>query len=247
MNDVTHFPRTAEVVGYVKHHEKLIALALLLVIGWFGYGRILAYWESHDQKIYDKDRVELQAQVEKNRAVADANAQLAADYKGLAERAVVQAERLTAAITARDTATRQQQQTDRALPPDALAARWQELVHLPPLAVQPRTDATFSVTQPAAVETVVMLEEVPKLQGNLRDTQVQLTDARGVIGKGREVITGLNVQVDGLNVQLVDQQKVCVAQLNLEKAKARKAKRSWFVRGVVAGAVAAVAVLRFGR
>jgi hypothetical protein len=240
-----HFPKLGEIVGYLKHHEKLIALVAILVVGWFAYGKIINYWEKHDQRVYDKAVITLQAQVDQNKAVADANAKLAADYKALAEQVSMQYAQLQQAMVVRDAATKKQQLIDRTLPPDALAARWQELVTLPLQSVQPRTDATFSVTAPAAAETVVMLEEVPKLKADLQDSQTQTTNVQGQVVKAESVITGLHTQIDGLNVQIVDQQKVCTAQLNLEKVKTRKAKRSWFVRGAVAGGIAVVTILKF--
>lgn len=240
-----HFPKTAEVIGYVKHHEKLLALVLLLIVGWFGYGKFLDYKERYDQKVYDKDKATLQAQVEQNKIIADANAKRADEYKTLAEQISVQYAQLQQVMAARDIATKKQQQTDRTLPPDALAARWQDLVKLPPLSVQSVTNGTFNITQPAAVETVVMLEEIPKLQGDLKDTQTQLVGAQSQVTKAGEVITGLNVQVAGLNTQIGEEKKTCADSIKVINDKNRKAKRNWFVRGTVAGGAAVLAILKF--
>jgi len=244
-NDALHFPRLAEVVSHVKHHEKLLALAALLVVGWFGYGRLVDYWERHDQKVLDRDKAVLVAQVEQNKIIAEANARRADEYKALAEQVSAQYAQLQQVMAARDAATRKQQATDRTLPPDELASRWQTLVKLPPLSVQPQSDKGMLVTAPAAVETVVMLEEVPRLQADLQDTQAQLAGAQGQTVKAGEVIAGLGQQVTGLNAQIVAEQKVCTDKLNIEKDKARRDKRSWFVRGAVAGGGAVLAVMRF--
>jgi len=241
------FPKSSEIVGFIKQYEKLIGLALLLVVGWFGYGKLVNYWENHDQRVYDKEKAALQVLVDQNKVIATANAKMASEYKALSERVLAQNAKLSQSIIDRDAATVNQQAVVRTLPPDALAARWQTLVNLPALSVQPVAGGTFSVTAVAAVETVVMLEDVPRLEGNLKDSQAQTANLTEQVTKADGVIGGLNKQVDGLNAQIVGEQKICRAEVDLVKSKARKSKRSWFVRGVIAGGGIALAIFKYSR
>ena len=238
------FPKLSEIVGYIKHHEKLIALALLLIVGWFSYGKLVDYLDRRDVRNAAVETEKLREQVARNAELAAQNAKLAEDYKALAAQVLAQNTALQQAIAARDTATKKQQDSDRALPPDALAGRWQQLVNLPSLSVQPTTTGNFTVTPQAATETVVQLEELPRLQSDLKDTQTQSDNYKQQSVKAEAVIAGLRTEIEGKQAEIVQSGKACDAKLAEVKAGARKAKRNWFIRGLIVGAGIAGYILR---
>ena len=230
-----HFPRIAEIIHYVKLHEKLVALALALLVCWFGYGKFVDYADRRDTRNTAVEQERLKQQVAQNTALAEQNAKAAADYKQLAEQVLAQNTALNQAIAARDVATSNQQNMDRTLPPDALANRWQTLLNLPPLSVQP-TSQGFTILAPAAIETVVQLESIPQLKADLKDSQTQAGNIQQEVVKGNGVISGLNTQISGLNGQIIQEDKTCKAEISLVKDDARKAKRNRFIAGLITGA-----------
>jgi hypothetical protein len=231
-----HFSRVAEIISYMKHHEKLIGLSLLLIVGWFAYGKTVDYIERRDIRQSAVEIEKLRAQAEKNAELAAQNAKLAESYKALVTQVLAQNVALQQAIAARDTATKKQQTADRTLPPDALADRWQQLVPSMPLqSVVPTADG-FAITASGAIETVVRLEEVPRLEGNLKDVQAQAENYKQQTEKADEVIAGLRTEIEGKQAEIIQAGKACDAKLTEAKATARKAKKNWFIRGLAVGA-----------
>ena len=77
------------------------------------------------------------------------------------------------------------------------------------------------------MQTVVQLEEVPTLTANVASLQTELNNDTTIINKQQQVIAQLNTD-------LIDEKKSHVADVNIEKAKAKRS----FLRGFKFGAVA---------
>ena len=222
-------------LNWLRHHERLLIIVVSSVFLSFSGIRLINYLEHRDQKIYDKDLAVLQAQVDKNTAIAQQNAALAQQYAALAQQVLAENTKLEQAIASRDVATRVQQSKDQALPPSDLSVRWELLVGLPLGSVRPATGDLFTVTDFGARQTVSALEEVPRLQSDLNDVRAEAANKDRQIAALDNVAIGLHTQVDGLGKQIVDQTVACKAEVTLVKAKVRKSKLRYFGAGYIAG------------
>jgi hypothetical protein len=92
------------------------------------------------------------------------------------------------------------------------------------------------VSSPVELQTVQKLETLPALEANVKDQQSVISNKDSQIAGLNGVVTGLNGQVSGLGLQIVDAGKACDARVNEVKAEARKSKRNWLIRGLLAGA-----------
>jgi hypothetical protein len=147
-----------------------------------------------------------------------------------------QNQQLTNANIALATALSRQQKTDATLPPSDLAQRWAQITpSMPAGGVTVASDNTMKVTQAGAVATVQQLEKVPVLTQQLDNMTVEKTNDDQLIAKQNTSIFDLNSQVGGLQKQIVDNDKVCQAQIKVVKDEARKSKRRWFIIGYIAG------------
>lgn len=221
--------------GEVKRHERLTLVLVLAVICLFITVKVRGYMDVHDARVNDKAQAVLQAQVEKNAALADSNARLAADYKDLATKVLAQNAQLDQAIASRDAATRKQQVVDQTLSPSDLAARWQAIAKLSAGSVSPSLNGAFAVTDAGARQTVQQLEDVPRLDADLKDKTQELVLSQSLLTAAEGRILGLNDQVAGLNLEIVDAGKACDARVKVVKDQARKSKGRWFAVGYAAG------------
>ena len=218
---------------FLKDHEVLIIIVLLVVLGWFGIGKIQDIEAKHDdatlQAVTVKSVNDLAAA---SAAAADAT-QKEADFKALAEKmqaqdAIYQQQLLT--LTAK---LASQQKVDATLTPPALVARFNTLV---PEARASVTSTGVALPESGAVATVQQLESVPVLESQLLITNGQLADSNKLLVSEGASIAPLHTEIDRLNVIVnVDDPKKCAAEIKVEKDKAAKSKRHWFIIGYVAG------------
>jgi hypothetical protein len=225
---------------FLKAHERLIIIAVCLLVGLHFYGRVIGAWEAHDQRADTLAHATLQANVSAANQQADVNAKAAAQYQQLATQLAESNKALALAQATRNTATQNQQNTDRTLPPNELALRWTTLLHIAPesVLVEPGgkgiPDALL-ITPAGARETVVQLESIPTLQADLKDEQSVVANDQTQIGTLTTLNGGLNKQIDALNVVNESEIKACTDDKNLLKAQARKSKFHWFIGGFVTG------------
>lgn len=230
------FGRTIQHVSALfKQHEKLIAVVVAAALIWGVSGKVQDMIVAHDQKVYDARTATLQAQADKNAALAQQNATLASDYKAFAQQAQAANQQLEQANAKLTDALKTRQAVDSTLPPADLAARIEELSNLPANSITPQPGDTFSVAAPAAVAIAQDLESLPVLTDQLTNLQTEKSNVDKQLAKQGAVVTGLNQQVSGLQLQIVDGDKACKAQVSLEKAKAARSKRKWFVAGYISG------------
>lgn len=217
---------------YIKTHERLVLSVIAGLVLWFSIGKIDTLIANHDHANLQQAQVTAQVQQEKNTVLATQVAQNAAQYKELSDKVQSQNAQLEQAKTQLATALAKQQKTDATLPPSDLVARWNTLV---PQAGATVTPNGVTLSSAGAVVTVQQLEEVPVLSSQLENERTQLGNDQNLISAANASITTLNLRVDGLNLQLSDNAKVCTAQIKTIKAEARKSKRRWFIVGMVIG------------
>jgi uncharacterized protein YlxW (UPF0749 family) len=225
----------ASISHYFKTHEILISIVGAFILLWCISGKVQDVIAAHDQKNLTLAQATLQAQVASNKVLAAQVAQQAAAVAAQQQETA----RLNAALEQANatlvSALAKQQATDKNLPPTALAQRIETLAGLPAQTIAPQPDSTFKVPQPAAVQIAVTLEQVPALQGQLKNVQAEKANTDKLLSSTQGQVTTLNSQVNGLNLQLVAADKVCSDKIAVVKDAARKSKRRWFVIGFVAG------------
>lgn len=220
------------VSSYVKTHEKLLMAALFIALSWFTFGKIENVVAAHDNANLAQAKVIATQDAAKTAAVAAQVAQDAAQYQALALKLDAQNASLVAANAQLATALSQRQKTDATLPPTELASRWNTLV---PNAGVSITNGQATLPTTGAVATVQQLELIPAQQEELKNTQQELNNAQSLVSAEGQSITTLNTEVVDLRAQMMDNQKVCTAQVAVVKAEARRSKRRWFYAGVIIG------------
>jgi len=206
-------------IAFFKAHEKIIIIGIVAFTAFHLYSKGVDTYIQHET---------LKSQQATVVVKTDDTATKAVQVQLTALQATVATQTATIAkqISQRTQTTTQQQAVDKTLPPTALAQRWAALLHLTS-GVDPVTGQQFAVTQDAAVQTVVQLEEVPALSANVASLQTELNNDTTIINKQQQVISQLNTD-------LIDERKSHVDDVNTEKAKARRS----FLRGFKFGAVA---------
>lgn len=217
---------------WIKQHEKLFLAVIAGLVLWFAIGKIDTLIQNHDNAALQQAKVVAQVQQEKNDALTKQVAQQAAQYQALATKLDAQNAQLVAANTQLATTLAKQQKIDATLPPTQLVARWNTLV--------PSANVTVSAngeTLPSsgAVATVQALETIPVITQELDNTKTELKGEQDLLTASTGQVATLNSEVTGLNLQIVDNNKVCSEQIAVVKAAARKSKRKWFYAGIVVG------------
>lgn len=221
--------------SWLKVHETLVIVFMVLLVTFFALDKgmdVMASWEQHRASV-------AAAQVAVDKEKADAALEQAKSllngYQVALSASEVENKRLQEGIESRDTLLAAQQKKDAELPPSQLADRWQGLVN--DAGIQPNTSG-FDVSNTAALATVSKLEQVPVLQQNLKDEQAKSANLQGNVDKANELISQGKIAVNGLQLQLKDQDKSCKAEVAAVKAKARKGYLKAFGIGFVTGYVA---------
>ena len=219
-------------IKFIKAHETILGLVLAAAVIWGVSGEVENIMYHHDNAAESQAQIVATAQAQKDAAVA---AQVAADkaaLDALTTKLTAANDALAKANSALEAALAKQQQQDNQMTPSELTDRWNVLVPTANAAVTPN-----GVTLPAAGAhaTVDQLEQIPVLTQELSNSKQSEQNTDTLLGASQKQVTDLNSEVSGLNLQLVDNQKVCTAQIAVVKADAAKAKRRWFLTGLVLG------------
>jgi len=214
--------------AWIKAHEKILIIVLAALLLYRGGQGIENAFLHHDSKVASQAAIVVKSDDSSNKILLDQLAQMKAD-------ALAQQKALTTAIQQTNAALAAQQKKDAALSPTEIDTRWEGLVSLPPGSVVPLTVSTTSVTNEAAVQTVQALEEIPALKIQVTDLTTELNTDQKIIGQEDNTIIGLNKQI-------VDEKASHVADVNLEKAKAKKSFWRGFKIGFVVGAIGVEAI-----
>ena len=213
--------------AYVKLHERLIGLVLAAAVIWGVSGKIESVVAKHDKSQETQAQIVANAQQSKDAALATQAAQQAEQYKELSDKVAAQNDALVTALV-------KQQHTDASLPPSDLIARWNTLV---PQAGATVTSTGVALPEAGAVATVQQLESVPVL------TQ-QLANTNSLLGASQKQVVTLDQEVSGLNLQLVDNQKVCTEELKVQADQYKKSRWHWFWAGMAAGFLGRSALIK---
>jgi hypothetical protein len=229
------------VSDFLKAHERLIIVALVLLAGGWGYSRYAdnAAAKSEARATAAEQTLATQkAQDAQNQAQI---LQLTQQYQQLTQVLATQNASLAASLAARQTAQATQQATDAHLAPSALATRLATLAVVP-VAEITVTPTGLSLTEQAAVTVTATLEAVPVLQADLRDTQAVLQTSEATIAKANDLIAEQTKQIAALNTTITETVKADAEILKTAKDNSRKSKLHWFLGGVVAGFMARMAL-----
>lgn len=221
---------------FLKNHETLLIFVLGFLLIWFVSGKVENAIAAHDNANLKTVQATLAAQVDANQKTAALVAQQAADYKALASKLEAQDTALAQANVALTQALTKRQSTDAVLPMPELVSRWSQLVpgsDFSSATVTPTGDVSVSPTNAHA--TVNELEKVPVLTAQLENEKTAETNLNTLLAASNGQVVTLNGAVDGLKLQITDDDKVCKAQIAVVKAQARKSKRRWFVAGFITG------------
>lgn len=230
-------------ITFIKAHERLVlGLAVLALVLYLGNKYINA---SADQAIAKAAAAQqaLDTIKQQNADLQKKTDAQVAQYAALLTQLTQQNQNLLASIQSRREAVQQQQTVDASLPLPQLASRWIDLAKLKLDAIK-STENGLIVTAEGAVTTVQALELVPVLQQNLADMEKIVANKDQQISGLDGVADGLKVQVGGLQSQIVAADTACKATLEAQKAKDRKSKRNWFIRGAMIGGAIIGYILR---
>lgn len=219
---------------WIEAHERLLLVAVAGVVLWFGISKLDTLIANHDHAALQQAQVVAQVQQEKNDALAKQVAQDRADYQALSAQVQARDAQLVQLQAQLVATLAQRQKTDASLPPTELVNRWSTLV---PQAKPVVTPTGVTLDNSGTVATVQELEKAPVLSQQLSIANEKLENADKLVTAEGQQITTLGTLVEGLQTKATDDAKVCVAQIAVVRAEARKSKRRWFLVGFVAGFV----------
>lgn len=214
-------------ITFIKAHERLIVIVIAAFLLYRTGQGMESAWIRHEDNRSRQAAQVVTVDTNANKALSDQVQQLKTDSDK--QKAIID----NNLDTLMRTLNRQREEDLKATQQEILD-RWKLLLPLKPGAVQ-SNGSTDTITPEAATATVQALEEIPVLKTQVSDLNAKLLIDDQIIGKQDELITGLNKQIQ-------DEKTSHTADVNLEKAKA---KRSWFRGfkvGVVVGAVGTEAI-----
>jgi hypothetical protein len=214
--------------SFIKAHEKLLIIILasfLLFRAGQGIENIIL---KHDSKVATQAATVVKTDEVSNKALADQLSQMKSD-------AAKQTAILNNQISSLQSALVKQKAKDAISTPTEIDSRWQELLPLKPGSITSIDQSTTGVTNEAANQTVQALEEIPVLK-------VQVANLTTELGTDQKIIIQQDNTITGLNTQIVDEKSSHVADVKLEKDKAKKSFWKGFKVGLIVGAVGVEAV-----
>ena len=230
MTDQELHPVLTHYIAWLKSHEKILIVVLSAWLVWHVYGKGIDAWIEHDKRVStiaaQQVKVDDTANQQLTQQVADLKQQLATLS---AQAQAKQAERIVV--------VQQQKDKIQQAAPSELATSLSALLSVPQTDVTATQDGLIQLSQSAAKTDVNDLIDGNAAKEQLFDTQSELKACTAVTKKDDDLIAGLNTQ-------LKDEKASHVADVNLEKAKAKKAWRNGFKWGAVAGFVGGIITLK---
>lgn len=238
-------PTPGPISTFLKAHERLIILALVLAVGVHFYGKVAQAWLEHEQTVVTVSHDTLQAQVQQNSVSNQQTLDALKQYEQLAGQLATANAQFVQNQVQRNKQTVVQQNADQQMSPSDLAQRLTSLLNLSPDEIAASGSGLLS-TLPAAQATAQQLEEVPTLQANLKDQTQASTNLQQQLDSLSTVNGDQQGQIIGLNKQLVDQAAACVADKKVLQTQVKRSFWRGFKYGFVTGAGAtAAAVIAF--
>lgn len=215
-------------ITWIKAHETLLIIlvaSFLLYRTGQGVENLLI---RRDEAGSQKATVTVQTDQSAN----DANQKVLDQLKSSAD---AQSRLLNQQIELQQKALAGQVKKDQSSTPSQIDTRWQQLLPLKPGSVTELDPANTKLTNDSANQTVQALEQIPVLQS-------QITSLTSELISDQKVIIQQNTVIVGLNKQILDEQVKDIADVKLEKAKARKSFLKGFKIGVIVGVISGEAV-----
>jgi hypothetical protein len=225
---------TAVTQSWIKAHEKIVALALVLLVGGWGYGKYADASASKAEARASVAEATLAAQKTQDTQLAATVTQLTQQYQQLTSTLAAQNTTFALALAQRQAAVVQNQSNDATLGLPALANRLQTLGNAPTGSVTTQGDSV-NLTHPGALAITDTLETIPALNADLTDTKAVLGATQAAKAAGDKVIDAQIAEIAGLNLAATDADKACKAQVATVKAEGRRNSLKWFLRGAIVG------------
>lgn len=224
---------------WLQKHERLI-VAVLIIVAVLAIGNKFINYKADVAKTNAAVAAQqLTAQTNQNAALAQQVQQSTAQYQAMFTAYTQRNDSVLAAIVSRNTQLSKQQQTNNTLPLPELAGRWKNLAGLDDSEIG-ATSTGIAVTDIGARKTTNVLEQIPVLTQDKKDLQTVADTRQTLLNKSNELNIDLTKQVNGLNLQIIDQDKSCKAQVADVKAQAKKDEKKWFGRGVIVGFIGGI-------
>ena len=222
------------VQSWLQKHERIVIVALVLLVGGWGLGKYLDIAASRSEARATAAEQALVDQKAQNAQYAAQVAQVEQQYVAMVQALAAQNAALAQAVAQRQASQTVNQTHDAVLPLPDLANRLKTIGNAPEGSVSVLGDK-IELSQPGAVAVMQTLETIPTLQGDLKDTQAALGATQAALTQAGTVVADKDKQITGLNLQISDADKACKAQVSAVTADANKSKRKWFLRGVLFG------------
>lgn len=218
-------------VSWLKTHERIIIVALVLAVGAFGLNKYFDVSAAKaDAKAVAAEQVAADAKAN-SAAAAFTAAQTQAQYTALVQVLAAQNASLASSIAQRTASQTAQVIKNATLPVQGVAERWNTIAGT---LVTPVGD-TIVVSSTDAHRTLDMLESVPVLSANLADETTIAKNLRQSWEKSVEVNDTQVKEISALNNQLTADAKSCTLQIAAVKADGKKNSVKWFKRGLIVG------------
>jgi uncharacterized membrane protein len=233
---------------WLQKHERLLIVFMVLVVGYFGINHYLnnaAAKAETRATIAEAAATQAKAQVADSQAKAAAaavqTAQVTQQYQAMVQTLTDQTKALATALAQRQATLVVQQKADMTMPTDDLAKKLQTEGNAPAGSVTISGD-NIALSRPGAVAIAQSLDQIPFLQGNLKDETALEQAEAAAKAAGDKVIDAQVAQIGSLNGQIATMQKAEAATDKANKTEvaqlkddARKSKWRWFRRGFIAG------------
>ena len=225
----------ASKISWLKTHERLIIVVLVLAVGGFILNKTLDIQSKMADNKVQVAQSQLAQQKQADQQLLQTAQSSLTTYQTTLAAKDKQIDSLLSAISNRNQVLTTQQATDKTLPPSQIASRWTQLIDNS--GVQ-NTQSGFEVTDDAAIATTVQLEQVPILTANLNDEKSIVTDKQAELDNANKLISDGKDTVSGLQKQIVDEEKTSIVQLKACQVGSRKGRLKWLGIGFVTGFIA---------
>jgi len=223
----------AKISAYLQSHEKLIlGVGTLVIVLYLGNRWI----NSSEVKADEANQRAQAALVEQKKIVDNLTSSLQDAQKrsdAVVTQSAMQVFNLQQEIASLRNSLALEQEAIRTKPISAIASDWNQLIQIPDGVTN--TSIGITVSEAAARATLSTLVEVPVLQKTVDNQSKELASKDLALSAQAATIKASDDLVSGLRVQIVDGQTACTKQVALEKANARKGKRTWFLIGFASG------------
>ena len=208
MSTAPAVPVTTPALSWLQKHERIIIVALILLVGGWGYSKYADASASKAEARATVAEQTLAAQKAQDTQLAATVTQLTQQYQQLTSTLAAQNTTFALALAQRQAAVAQTQANDAALGLPALANKLQTLGNAPAGTVTTQGDSV-NLTHPGAVAVVQTLDTLQGLNADLTDTRALLGATQAAKAAGDKVIDAQATEITGLNTAAVDQDKAC--------------------------------------